>query len=190
MSAEVNQPKVQLFFREMAQIAGSEGISVVVLSDSAGCWALTIICDEPMTQQLLVRFNHLPGEHQMLPEVLTQMLFITTATSSEDYELLTYDVAEGQYKTVLVSHTTGHSIPLRMSDALLLSTLAKIPLFMEERLFQRQRSLFTPHTSGLVIPINTIGLEQLNEELKKAIAEENYRLASSLHEEIKKRQHT
>ena len=32
----------------MAQIAGSEGLSVVVLSDSAGSWALTIVCDEPI----------------------------------------------------------------------------------------------------------------------------------------------
>lgn len=188
MAAEVNQPKVQLFFREMAQITGSEGLSVVVLSDSTGCWALTIICDEPMTQQLLIRYNHLPGERQMLPEVLTQMLLQSTGTSPDDYELLTYDVAEGQYKTVFINHSTGHSIPLRMSDALLLSTLARIPLFIEERLFLRQRSRFIPHSSGLVIPINTIGLDRLNEELKKAIAEENYRLASSLHEEIKKRQ--
>ena len=171
----------------MAQMAGSEGLSVVVLSDSAGLWALTIICDEPMTQQLLIRFNHLPGQQQMLPEVLTKMLFQTTETSPEDYELLTYDVAEGQYKTVLINRASGHSVPLRMSDALLLSTLSSIPLYIEENLFRRQRSQFAPHSSGLVIPINTIGLERLNAELEKAIAEENYRLASSLHEEIKKR---
>ena len=171
----------------MAQIAGSEGLSVVVLSDSAGSWALTIVCDEPMTQQLLIRFHHLPGEQHMLPEVLTKLLFQTTDTSAADYELLTYDVADGQYKTMLISRTTDISLPVRMSDALLLSTLSRIPLFIEEQLFRRQRSWYTPHTSGLVIPINTIGLDRLREELQKAIAEENYRLASSLHEEIKTR---
>ena len=187
LAPTMSTSKVQLFFREMAQIAGSEGLSVVVLSDSAGCWALTIVCDEPMTQQLLIRFNHLPGEQQMLPEVLTKLLFQTTDTSAADYELLTYDVDDGQYKTMLISRTTGISFPVRMSDALLLSTLSKIPLFIEEQLFCRQRSLFSPHTSGLVIPINTISIDRLREELRKAIAEENYRLASSLHEEIKKR---
>ena len=57
----------------------------------------------------------------------------------------------------------------------------------QPQLFRRQRSLFSPHTSGLVIPINTISIDRLREELRKAIAEENYRLASSLHAEIKKR---
>lgn len=188
MNLAFSQPKVQLFFREMAQIAGSEGLSAVVLSDSAGIWALTIICDEPMTQQLLIRFRHLPGRDQMLPEALARLLFQTTATMSEDYELLTYDVADGQYKTMLMSRSSGHSVPLRMSDALLLSTVAKIPLYIEERLFQRQRSQFVPNSVGMVIPINTIGLDRLNEALEKAIAEEDYRLASTLHEEIKKRQ--
>lgn len=183
----MNEGRVQLFFREMAQIAGSQGMSVVVMSDSAGVWALTLVCDEPMTQQLLIRFNHLPGEKLMLPEVLLRTLYNHSPAGPGDYELMTYDVEDGQYQTVLHCISVGYNIPVRMSDALLLNVISMIPMYIEIDLFRRQRSRYTPHTSGLVIPINTISLDRLSVELQKAIAEENYRLASSIHEEIKKR---
>lgn len=179
--------RIRLYFREMAQIVDSCGLSVVVLTDVQCRQALTIICDEPMTQQLLIRINHLPGEETMLPEVLTRLLMEQGRYQEQDFEMLVYDVCDGQYHTVLTCLPTGMSVPVRISDAVLLSTFTDIPLFIDSMLFLRQCSSYAPHTSGLVIPINTISLDQLNEELQKAIAEENYRLASSIHEEIKKR---
>jgi bifunctional DNase/RNase len=183
----MKEGRVQLFFREMSQIANSEGLSVIVLSDSAGAFAITIVCDEPMTQQLLIRFHHQPGHRLMLPEVLTRMLFSLTGTGHTAYETMTYDVADGQYKTVLKACDKDVNIPIRISDAILLNVFSMIPMYIDEELFRKQRSFYTPHTSGLVIPINTISLERLKTELQKAIAEENYRLASSIHEEIQKR---
>lgn len=179
--------KIQLFFREMAQVVDSCRLSVVVLTDGDSRRAMNIICDEAMTQQLLIRIHHLPGEETMLPEVLTQMLIAHGPHAKQDFDLLVYGVSEGQYLTELRCLPTGVSVPIRISDAVLLSISSDISLYIDEMLFLRQSSNYVPHTSGLIIPINTIGLEQLNEELKKAIADENYRLASSLHEEIKKR---
>ena len=179
--------KTQLFFREMAQIVDSCRLSVVVLTDDASRRAMNIICDEAMTQQLLIRIHHLPGEDIMLPEALTQMLIVHGPYSKQDYELLVYGVREGQYLVELTCLPTGVSVPIRISDAVLLSLTADISLYIDQMLFLRQSAEYVPHTSGLIIPINTFSLEQLNEELQKAIADENYRLASSLHEEIKKR---
>ena len=93
---ETYQGKTRLFFREMAQIVESNGLSVVVLTDADSQRALTIICDEPMTQQLLIRINHLPGETTMLPEVLTKLLFNDGCTSPRDYELLVYGIEIGR----------------------------------------------------------------------------------------------
>lgn len=179
--------KTRLYFREMAQIADSAGLSVVVMTDEYCRQAITIICDEPMTQQLLIRLNRLPGQETMLPEALTKMLVGQDGNKTSDYELLVYAVEDGQYKTDLTCLPTSQSVSIRVSDAILLSLFSDIPLYIDTLLFMLQCSAYVPHTSGLVIPINTIGLEQLNTELQKAIAEENYRLASSLHEEIKKR---
>jgi len=179
--------KIQLFFREIAQIADSSGLSVVVLTDGESRRSMNIICDQAMTLQLLIRVNKLPGEELMLPEVLAKMLLVHGQYHKQDYEQLVYAVEEGQYLTELTCRPTDVSVPIRISDALLLSMSADIPLYIDEMLFLRQSSQYIPHSSGLVIPINTIGMEQLNVELKRAIAEENYRLASSLYEEIKKR---
>ena len=106
---------------------------------------------------------------------------------TEEDELLVYGIDNGQYKTVLTSLTTDSSVSIRISDAILLSTFSDIPLYIDNHLLLLQSSRYTPHTSGLVIPINTISLEHLEKELQKAVAEENYRLASSIYDEIKKR---
>ena len=171
----------------MAQIVDSCRLSVVVLTDGESRRAMNIICDDAMTQQMLIRIHHLPNEEIMLPETLVQMFIAHGPYPKQDYDLLIYGVKEGQYLVELRCIPTGVSVPIRISDAVLLSIIADISLYIDEMLFHRQSAEYVPHTSGLVIPINTISLEQLNEELKKAIADENYRLASSLHEEIKKR---
>jgi hypothetical protein len=52
---------------------------------------------------------------------------------------------------------------------------------------QRQSTPYNPDVRGISVPINTIDLERLNQELDRAIEAEDYRLASYLHEEILRR---
>ena len=52
---------------------------------------------------------------------------------------------------------------------------------------QKQSTPYVPDTQGISIPINTLDDEHLSRELEKAIEAENYRLASTLHEELQRR---
>jgi len=76
---------------------------------------------------------------------------------------------------------------IRMSDAVLLSVISRIPLYIDATLMQRQSTPYNPDVRGISVPINTIDLERLNQELDRAIEAEDYRLASYLHEEILRR---
>jgi bifunctional DNase/RNase len=82
----------------------------------------------------------------------------------------------------------GNTSRIRMSDAVLLSLISKIPLYIEENLMNRQCFPYNEKTQyQLSIPINTMNLDHLKRELEKAVDEENYELASHLRDEIKRR---
>jgi hypothetical protein len=176
--------RVQLFYKDISDIIGSNGFSVMRLTDAEQQRAICIICDKMMTEQLTIRFNKLPDHDQMLPEVLTSMLL---ADGSHDFEMMIYDVVDGQYRTTLLNKRTLTLRNIRISDAVLLHFISKIPIYIEEGLMNRQCSPFVPESTGLSIPINTIDTEHLNLELDRAIENEDYRLASHLHEELQRR---
>ena len=179
--------KLQLFFRELAQIVDARNLSAVVMTDSERLRAMSVICDEAMTQQLMLRTSRVPNQQFMLPDVLTKMMFQMGNDQTNDFEMFIYGIHNGQYKTILTYIPDDLSLPLRISDAILLHIISRIPLFIDRELFLRQSYTYEPVSTGLTIPINTIDTDQLNKELQKAIEAENYRLASALHEEIKKR---
>lgn len=178
--------RVQLFFNGISEIVGSAGLSVVLLVDAERQRSLTVVCDRAMTEQLALRVNRVPDSETFLPEVLWYMLR-TEGLATKDFELLVYGVKDGQYLVTLMNRQAVALKHIRMSDAVLLNYFSNIPLFIEKRLFDQQASPIPSTKTGIAIPINVIDTEHLNRELEKAISEENYRLASHLHEELKKR---
>ena len=176
--------RVRLFYKDISEIVGGDGFSVVCLTDADEQRAVCVICDKDMTAQINIRRNRVPGREQMLPEVLSSMLL---DEGRNDLELMVYDVIDGQYGVSLLNRRTLSLKTIRMSDAILLHYISKIPLYMDEELMGRQCISYKPESSGISIPINTLDTEWLNKELKRAIEKEDYRLASNLHEELKKR---
>ena len=174
----------QLFFGEMSHIVGSDGLSAVVLTDKPRERALTVVLDRAMSDQLSLRLKGVPVHTTMLPEVLLSMFDAETVVQME---MMVYDVSGGQYKVTLLNRLTLTLRNIRMSDAILLALIAHIPLYIDAKLFTRQSSPYEPGCQGLQIPINAIDSQRLNVELEKAIAKEDYRLASQLHNELKRR---
>ncbi len=168
-----------LRFENLQQVVGGEGISVIVLTDMQRQYALSVVCDDAMAQQLQMRIANPRGCRNMLPETLLSLL-----TSS--YEMMICGLFEGQYQVVLMNEMAD-SVRLRMSDAVLLSIISNIPLYIEDRLFERQNFPFDEHSQSIAIPINTMDLPRLKMALEHAVENENYELASQLRDEIKRR---
>ena len=176
--------RVRLFFKDISDIVGGDGFAIVRLADAGEQRAISVICDKDMTAQIMIRKNRVPGRGQMLPEVLSSMLL---DEGYNDFELMVDDILDGQYCVTLLNRRTLALKAIRMSDAVLLHYISKIPLYMEESLMGRQSIPYKPDTSTLSVPVNTLDTEWLNKELKRAIEEEDYRLAANLNEELKKR---
>ena len=176
--------RVQLYYKDVSDIVGGDGFSIGRLIDADEQRAICVICDKEMSDQLSIRHKRLPGREQMLPEVLVSMLL---DEGPNDLELMVYDVSDGKYGVTLLNRRTLSLKSIRMSDAVLLHYISKIPFYMDEDLVRRQSIPYTPDTSGLSIPINTLDTKWLNKELQKAIEKEDYRLAANLNDELKKR---
>lgn len=173
--------RIRLRFECLQQIVGTSEMSVLMLTDEGRQRALSLVCDEQMTHQLMLRVNRPEVCKALLPEVLVQM------TALENFEMMVLGIFDGQYQVVLMDMVNGTTVRIRMSDAVLLTLIARVPLYIEENLMKRQCVVFNEHATGVAIPINTMDTHSLKMALDHAVEEENYELASQLRDEINSR---
>ena len=160
--------KIQIFFKGITEIVGGSNMGLLVL-----------------TNQLEdIRIGDNPIRHSLLPEVLC---WLNSNIDSEHYEILFNSISDGQYKVVIINKITYEMVPIRASDAILLSKIANIDIYMEEKLFIRQSVPYESGKSKVALPLNALTLEMLEKALRKAIKEENYELASSIRDELNRR---
>lgn len=173
--------KIKLIFKGISEIIGGEELCLLILTDPASTRQLTIVCDKQMEYQLGLRMSKTPITDKMLPEALWKMMQMQ---SESEYEILIYAIQDGQYKAMLTDQSNMQSVQLRASDAILLSYISSIPMYIEERLMMRQSVPFSQNAAGMAIPVNAISTNMLKQALDKAIDEENYELASHLRDEL------
>jgi bifunctional DNase/RNase len=176
----------RLKYKGLADIVGSEGMCVIMLTDEPETRCLNIICDKTMSQQLQMRTGHLDICNCLLPEVL--MKFLGDYVPVKKLEINIQNILNGQYLVGLMN-TDNYAIHrIRLSDAVLLHLIADVPLYIDEQLMKMQSSPYTENQTKLSIPLNTLETEKLKEELQRAIEDEDYRLASNIKEELNKRE--
>lgn len=176
--------KIRLVLKGVSEIVGDDNLGLLILTDIAQTRQLSIICDKQMEYQFGLRMSKAPVANIMLPEVMAQVLSRQTILN---IELQIYDIVDGQYQASLVNNDTLQTVPIRASDAILFSFVSHCPLYIDERLMMRQSVPYSTNSPGMAIPVNSISNSMLQSALKKAIQEENYELASHLHEEMQRR---
>ena len=176
--------RIRLYFRSVSEIVGSEEIGLIILTDEEELRQLVVTCDRTMMDQFRMRLNRVPVVGSMLPEVLWHVVSMQTQMQ---FEILVTDIIDGQYRALLVNTETQEPVSIRISDAVLLSHIAKIPIFIDRILMAKQSVPFDREARGVAIPVNTVSTEMLNEALDRAVEEEKYELASYLRDELRRR---
>ena len=176
--------KIRLQFKSVSEVVGAEDMCLLVLTDMEEQRQLTLFCEHAMAVQIELRVKNVPITEIMLPEVLTALLGVNCCS-----EMMLYisNIVDGQYKVALHHPFSSDPIPIRASDAVLLSVVSDIPIFIDPWLMARQSMKYFPNTNGVSLPINTMTNEMLSKALEKAIAEENYEIASYLRDEQRRR---
>ena len=120
----------------------------------------------------------------MLPEILWQTI---KTIGNFHFEIIVKNIVDGQYKVFLKNVDTQDEICMRASDAVLLSYISDVPIYIDAQLMSQQSVLYNKEAKGLSLPVNSLTDEMIMSALDKAIHNENYELASSLRDEIKRR---
>lgn len=176
--------KIRLKFRSVSEIVGSKEIGLLILVDEYEQRQLAVTCDKEMLSQFAMRLQRKPIAYQLVPEVLWQV--IATQTDLR-FEILITDLIEGQYRALLYNVDTMEPIAMRACDAVLLSFIGRIPIYIEERLMMKQSVAYEAESRGISIPVNTISDDMLESALRRAVEDENYELASYLRDEMRRR---
>jgi bifunctional DNase/RNase len=82
---------------------------------------------------------------------------------------------------------TRDEIYMRASDAVLLSYISDVPIYIDAKLMSQQSVPYRKEAKGLSLPVNSLTDEMIVSALDKAIHNEDYELASSLRDEIQRR---
>lgn len=176
--------KERLIFKGVSEIVGTEDLALLVLTDEAQIRQISIVCDKAMAVQIELRLKSVPITKIMLPEVMCKIMNVRY---NLNLELIIDDLNDGQYRTILYDTETLEPTLIRASDGVLLSLIANIPIYIESELLKRQAVPYRANARGVTLPVNTISDEMLQTALDKAIADENYELASHLRDEKKRR---
>ena len=163
--------RTRLIYKGISGIVGTDKVCLVVLTDESESRQITIVCKTVQTDRLL-------------PEILLKLIDVSVKTS---LEMVIDDIVDGQYSVSLHNILTGAAMSIRTSDAVLLSYISDIPLYIEKEMMYRQSVAYRKNAGDMPLPINTISNDMLDKAMQKAINDENYELASLLRDERQRR---
>ena len=152
---------VELKLHDVVCIVGADELRLMILTDSVGKRQLSAICDRAVEKELVFRMHKTDCQGR-LPEVLCSLM---PGLCRDDYALYVYDI----------------------TDAVLLSMVANIPLLTSHAFFEKQALPFDQAKGKLRMPVNAMTTEQLREHIKRAVADEYYEDAANIKKELEKR---
>ena len=187
-SRDMNRTLIKL--RSVSEIVGNEDVALLTFVDEHEERQLSVMCDEDMKNQLVIRtgiegVKNRPILSKRLPEVFSKILDMETMHVF--YEVYVYDLVNGEYLTVVFNLINKEKYHIRLSDAVLLSVVCDVPVYISTSLFERQSTPFSQDSHHTNIPINSLDLVRLEQELGKALEREDYRTASFIQKEISRR---
>lgn len=176
--------RVQLVFRGIAEVIGGEGIALLILSNLSGTRQVAIVCDSQSEYQVSMRTTKAPHLESLLPETLCRLM---PRMNAKCYEIVFSSIHDGQYTALLTDKETDEAVPMRASDAVLLAIVAHLNVFMEQRLFTIQSVPVEAKNPRMSLPVNVLNDSMLAKALERAIASEDYEMASLLKQEMERR---
>lgn len=176
--------RTRLIFQGVSELAGTDEMGLITLTDEEERRQLAVACDKAMMREFALRLNHVPIVGRLLPEVLWHVVAIQ---AKMEFEVLITDVIENQYRALLLNTKTREPVAIRLGDAVLLAYIARLPIYVDSQLMEKQSTPYEKEARNVVIPMNTLSNKMLLDAFDKAVEEEKYELASRLRDEIRRR---
>lgn len=175
---------IRLKFKGISEVVGTGKMCLLVLTDMNERRQINVVCDPYVEKMFALRLRGKVQASRLLPEVLCDLL---VNKMNCRFEIIINGVRDGQYRCVLVSQDTLDTLPIDISEAVLMSFISDTPLLISPELMSRQSAPYNEGSTGVSMPVNAISGEMLQHAMKKAIEDEDYELASQLRDEQKRR---
>lgn len=155
---------------------------LVVITDKATAMHITATYEsqkQSLTRKMYFERSALYVAMSLLPEEMKKLMFVHID-----------GLKDSQYHAHLVRRNADYNEEtheLRISEAVLLSIVSGIPMYIDDHLWRIQSTPHNAASNGTQIPTNTLPLPMLKKALQEAIDNENYEMAKVLNEEIHNR---
>lgn len=177
--------KERLLYFSSNRLNGSDDICIISLLDEPGEREISIVCDKGVGMMIELFLTKPDVVKTSLTNVLADIL---THQIDFDMEIAIEGLDDGVYITYLVNNTTGKRVRIKASEAVYLSLISDVPIFIDGELMKTQSIRHKEvSSSSMSLPVNAVSMEMLQTALDNAINDENYELASRLRDEIRNR---
>lgn len=176
--------KIRLYYFSSNRVNESDEIGIIVLLDKVSNRELSIVCDKRVGDNIEMFANKPEMMNTSLAYVLCDIL---NKETDFDFEIDIEDVNDGIYVTYLVNVTTSTKYRMKASEAVYMSTICGIPIYIDAALMKKQSIRHRDQTDSMSLPVNVVSMDMLQKALDNAITNEQYELASKLRDEIRNR---
>ncbi len=176
---------IRLYVKGVSEIMGNEKIGLIILTDLSGK-QISIVCEWHTAQEINKRLKKSIDISLSLPEVMSRMI-PRRKGYMYNYYVKIAEVEDEQYKTYIISDEIDEVYKIKASDAILMSLVMCLPIFIDPVLMRRQAISSINTYDKASIPINVVKTSILEETLERAINDEDYETASKIHSELERR---
>lgn len=179
--------KVELKIHNISNSLAQSHAYALLLKEVGGERQLPVIIGPAEAQSIAFQLKHFKP-----PRPFTHDLFVALAKmlDMELKEVFIYQAYEGVFYSYLNFEKEGESYQLdaRTSDAIALAMRFNSPIYTTESILESE-SLRLEEGTPISVPITAVSMNLLKEALNKAVADENYELASQIRDEIQRREY-
>ena len=184
---------LQVRLESVYNINSSDGnMSIVSLVSNDETRQLTFICDRCFIDKFALHDDDIDEQNgkpsRLLPEVLLRVIDAVDDSLLDDLRVIITGISDGEYQSYLVASDNRICFPIRLVDAVLLSKISSVCLYVRKDVLLRQGSVYSKddiYTKSM--PISILPTSKLKNALEKALRDEDYRLAKVLSDELKNR---
>ncbi len=185
---------VKLKFKAMQEIRQAQLVGLLVLVDELEERQIVVLTDRPTAMNISATYEAKKSPMAMDRFVNRSALSVILSYLPDEMKKLMFievsGLINGQYNAQLFRRNADiMEIPkdIRISEAILLSIISDIPIYIDDHLWRIQSTAYNANSSGTAIPMNTLPLDMLKKALQESIEREDYESAKMLNDEIHNR---
>ena len=176
--------KTRLYIKGVTQLRQFDNIGLIVLTDASQARHVSMPCDMARLYDLEGFFKK---KHTSIDTLISVLWSIVRDNTDRLYEVHITDVSHGKYRMELQDVEKSIVYELEPTAAIILAAVADLPIYISPKLFDMQGVNYNPDNEKMSLPLNVLSYELLENALRRAVDDEDYRMAMVIKQEMDNR---